>query len=65
MLVLPNVEPIEENFIAAFRHSYTKYRLNVNLYNLESLDGEIQWLDIKELENAPVSSLTKKATAFF
>ena len=65
MLVLPNVEPIEENFIAAFRHSYTKYRLNVNLYNLESLDGEIQWLDIKELENAPVSSLTKKAAAFF
>jgi len=65
MLVLPNVEPVEENFIAAFKHSYTKYRLNVNLYTLESVDDDVVWLEIKELENAPVSALTKKAAHFF
>ncbi len=65
MLVLPNVDPIEEHFIAAFKHSYTKYRLNVKLYTLENIDEDVVWQAIKELENAPVSSLTKKAAAFF
>lgn len=61
MLELPSVEPLEENFILAFKHSYTKYRLSVNLYMYEYLEGEIFWYNHEEIQNAPISSLTKKA----
>ena len=64
MLVLPDTEPIEENFIAAFKHSYTKYRLTVNLYHVDEITDEVVWMELKELENAPISSLTKKAAVF-
>ena len=65
MLILPTTDPVEENFLGSFKHSYTKYRLTVNLYSMEELEGEIVWLDLNELENAPISSLTKKAQKFF
>jgi adenine-specific DNA glycosylase len=62
LLELPSVEPIEENFIAQFKHSYTKYRLTVKLYRLEDFEDEdAKWLDFDSLENAHISSLTKKA----
>jgi len=62
MLVLPNVEPVDENFIAAFRHSYTKYRLKISLYSVEEfVDDELIWMPLDALHNAPISSLTKKA----
>lgn len=64
MLVLPSVEPLEENFIASFKHSYTKYKLTVNLYRVDELEGSFIWLDLKNLETAPISSLTKKAQKF-
>lgn len=65
MLILPSVEPIEENFLGSFKHSYTKYRLTVNLYEIEELDEEVVWIDLEEFENSPISSLTKKAWKFF
>ena len=65
MLVLPTVDPIEEKYLGVFKHSYTKYRLSVNLYNLEELDGEIVWIDLDKFNEAPISSLTKKAQKFF
>ncbi len=65
MLILPSVDPIEENFLGKFRHSYTKYRLSVHLYKIDALEDAIVWVDIDTLENAPVSSLTKKAHKFF
>lgn len=65
MLILPTVEPIEEDFLGSFKHSYTKYRLSVKLYKIEELEGDIVWIDLKHLENAPISSLTKKAQKFF
>ena len=65
MLILPSVEPIEENFLGSFKHSYTKYRLSVNLYKLEELDKEVTWIEVTQLKNAPISSLTKKAQKFF
>ena len=64
MLILPSVEPIEENFIAKFKHSYTKYRLSVYLYAIEEVDEDIMWLDLDALKNAPISSLTKKAISY-
>jgi len=65
MLVLPTVDPIEEDYLGKFKHSYTKYRLSVNLYNVEELDGEIVWIDLDKFDEAPISSLTKKAQKFF
>lgn len=65
MLILPTVDPIEENHLGNFKHSYTKYRLSVNLYKVEALEGEIVWIDLNQLEHAPISSLTKKAQKFF
>ena len=64
MLVLPTVEPLEENFLGQFKHSYTKYRLCVKLYKLYDLEEELIWIDLDKLENAPISSLTKKALIF-
>lgn len=65
MLILPTVDPLEENFLGEFKHSYTKYRLSVKLYRVEELDAEVTWIDLDELENSPISSLTKKAQKFF
>lgn len=64
MLELPEVDPIEENFIAKYKHSYTKYRLSVNLYKIEDLEVDIVWVDLNNLSNAPISSLVKKALTF-
>ena len=65
MLTLPKIEPLEENYLGSFKHSYTKYRLDVKIYEIEELDGEIVWVDLKEFDYAPISSLTKKAKRFF
>jgi len=65
MLILPTVDPIEENFLGEFKHSYTKYRLSVKLYEVDELDGEFVWMDLDNLDEAPISSLTKKAWKFF
>ena len=65
MLILPSVDPIEENFLGEFKHSYTKYRLSVKLYEVQELEGDIVWVDLCEFNNAPISSLTKKAQKFF
>lgn len=64
MLVLPEVDPLEEFYIGSFKHSYTKYRLSVNLYSVEEVNGEIVWIDIDKLEDAPISTLVKKAKHF-
>ena len=65
MLTLPKVEPLEENYLGSFKHSYTKYRLDVKIYEIEELDGDIVWMDLEEFGSAPISSLTKKAKKFF
>jgi len=65
MLVLPTVDPLEDDFLGEFKHSYTKYRLSVNLYSVKELEGEVVWIELSELANSPISSLTKKAQKFF
>ena len=65
MLVLPKVEPLEDDFIGQFKHSYTKYRLDVKLYTLDALEDDIIWIDLDALHTAPISSLTKKASKLF
>jgi A/G-specific adenine glycosylase len=61
MLELPSIEPIEEDFIAAFKHSYTTYRLTVKLYEMQNVEDKVFWYNHEEIENAPISSLTRKA----
>ena len=64
MLVLPEVDPIEEDFLGSFKHAYTKYRLTVKLYSIEEVEGDVVWLTQEEFAQAPISSLTKKAQKF-
>ena len=65
MLELPACDPIEENFLGSFKHTYTKYRLSVNLYKVEQLaNSELLWKDVNELHTLAISSLTKKALKF-
>ncbi|MDH4945026.1 A/G-specific adenine glycosylase [Sulfurimonas sp. C5] len=64
MLELPSVEPIEENLMGVFKHSYTKYRLSVHLYELQEFSDNVEWYELDKIENAPISSLTKKALKF-
>jgi len=64
MLVLPECDPIDADFMAAFKHSYTKYRLNVSLYKVDEIvDDAIIWIPLDDLESAPISALTKKAVS--
>ena len=65
MLVLPSVDPLEEKFLGQFKHAYTKYRLSVNLYDIEELDEDIVWVNLDKFDELPISSLTKKAKKFF
>jgi A/G-specific adenine glycosylase len=64
MLVLPSVEPLEENLLGTFKHAYTKYRLSVSIYEVEEIEGDFVWLSPQEFASAPISSLTKKAERF-
>ena len=62
MLELPSCDPIDECFIATYKHSYTKYRLSVYLYKIDDLDRkEIIWVKLQDIDNLPISTLTKKA----
>jgi A/G-specific adenine glycosylase len=61
MLELPSVDPIETNFVGSFKHAYTKYRLTVHLYEIEEHNDALEWYELSSIENAPISSLTKKA----
>ena len=65
MLILPTVDPIEENFLGEFKHSYTKYRLRVKLYEVEELEESMVWVNLDKFDDAPISSLTKKVQKFF
>ena len=64
MLVFPEVDPLDDAFIGAFKHSYTKYRLTINLYNYQETENDSVWIDIEKLEDYPISSIIKKAKKF-
>ena len=61
MLELPSIDPIEENYIGEFKHSYTKYKLDVKLYKIEETEKDYIWTNFEKIDEKPVSSLTKKA----
>jgi A/G-specific adenine glycosylase len=62
MLELPSTDPIDENLVGNFKHSYTKYKLSIYLYQVEILaEDELIWVKINEIDTLPISTLTKKA----
>jgi A/G-specific adenine glycosylase len=62
LLVLPQCDPIEENYIGSFKHAYTKYRLHVHIYHIEEPSyATLHFLSLEEAMDAHISSLTKKA----
>jgi len=66
MLELPSIDPIDENLITTYKHSYTKYRLTVHLYNIDDIDeDDIIWTKMEDIDILPISTLTKKAMDIF
>ena len=62
MLELPTCDPIDENFLGSYKHSYTKYRLTIYLYKIEKVASDtIIWASIEDIDTLPISTLTKKA----
>ena len=61
MLELPSIDPIEEDFLTIFKHSYTKYRLTIKLYHLQEIPHNVIWIQLDKSDQAPLSSLVKKA----
>ena len=61
MLVLPTCDPIDENLLTTYKHSYTKYKLTVHLYKADELvEDEIIWANLEDIDTLPISTLTKK-----
>ncbi len=67
LLTLPSLkEPWHEGHVGSFNHAVTRFRLSVHLYELHAIDAEgIIWIDTPSLQNAPISSMTKKALACY
>ena len=65
MLVFPQIDPIDENFIGSYKHSYTKYRLDVKLYKSDIVPEGIVWVDLDGFMDGHYPSLVKKAAKFF
>ncbi|MBU0720831.1 A/G-specific adenine glycosylase [bacterium] len=63
MLKLPDIEKYhhETNLIGSFKHSVTRYRLEVHVYTADSVEEDVLWLPLEMLPNAPISSMTQKA----
>ena len=65
MLELPRIEFQESGYIGEFKHSVTKYRLRIFLYELQEEPLDVEYMALQELKRAPVSSMTKKALALY
>ena len=65
MLVFPEVDPIDEDFLGSYKHSYTKYRITVKLYKSDYTPEDIVWVDLEGFLDGHYPSLVKKAAKFF
>ncbi len=64
MLVFPQVDPIDEDFIGIYKHSYTKYRLTVKLYRSDIVPEDVVWVDLAGFLDGHYPSLVKKAAKY-
>ena len=65
MLTLPSIELKDSAYIGCIKHSVTKYRLKVHLYELEEQPPFCEFFPLSSLKDAPISSMTKKALALY
>lgn len=69
MLTLPPLQEracAEEALLGSFKHSVTKYRLTIYLYQSDMRAREdIVWVDALDFASLPVSSMTKKALKLY
>ena len=66
MLELPQVEIYkEENLIGKYKHSITRFKIEVYIYRCDSSEEHIIWMPLESLRNAPISSMTKKAIKLY
>ena len=64
MLVFPQVDPIEEEYLGSYKHSYTKYRLTVKLYKSDLIPEDVVWVDLENFLEGHYPSLVKKAAKY-
>jgi A/G-specific adenine glycosylase len=64
LLIYPHVDPIDEKKLCQFKHSYTKYRIDVHLYESDYESDETVWVSLNDIENMPISSMVKKSLKF-
>lgn len=65
MLLFPQIDPIEENFLGSYKHAYTKYRLDVKLYKTDFVPDDVVWVEIDSFLEGHFPSLVKKGFRFF
>ena len=67
LTLLPLSQPLQEDYFGSFNHAVTRFRLSVHLYELHAMheDKNIVWIELNNLSNAPVSSMTKKALELY
>lgn len=63
MLTLPDLKsPHEKGFIGSFKHTVTRYKLEIYLYRCTSLDADnLLWIDLQDTSTQAISSMTQKA----
>ncbi|MDQ7059836.1 MAG: hypothetical protein Q9M43_01340 [Sulfurimonas sp.] len=62
MLELPSLEsPLQDTHIGRYKHSVTRFRLQVDVYLCASDDENVKWIALDTIEKNALSSLTLKA----
>ena len=64
MLLFPEIDPAKERFLGSYKHSYTKYRLTVNLYKSDTVPEDVVWVDLDTFSTGRFPTLVKKAAKF-
>ena len=66
MLELPQIEFNDsQNLLGTYKHSITRFRIEVSLYTCDSIGENTVWIPLDEMNSAPLSSLTKKALKLY
>lgn len=67
MLELASLESSNDSMdlLGTFKHSVTHFRLEIYVYDLKRVNEDVIWIDMNKLDEAPISSLTRKALELY
>lgn len=67
MLKLPSLEAhrYEDACLGDFKHSVTHFRLKVFVYLVDEVQEDVTWVNMQDIDTAPISSLTQKALKLY